>query len=224
MTGEMARTYIEILKKQFGTETDIRNTEFEIWVELNPRLIMPLVAKPKDNFTITYTDNSDYLKVRTTDALKKEIIAFVDMTSKVAEKFWKKEEFSPGGSATGGKSVAAMGINFLAVQEFIEAMPREPGSKYWQEALGLIKAKAKGEVPVKGMKMETDSNRRQHTVIVVKDEEYVGRLTEFAMHSWEALKKWPEARDSLVRSLRVHGAQVDCLFHAEVDRQECPLS
>ena len=44
--------------------------------------------------------------------------------------------------------------------------------------------------------------------LVVKEEGYLNTLNDLTVTAWEGLSAWPEARDSLVRTLMVHGALV----------------
>ena len=79
------------------------------------------------------------------------------------------------------------------------------------EALDLPSAKSevlKGE-PV-----------RATPTVAGKEERYVNLVTELAMHLWEAPAEWPDARDSLLESLTLQGAQVKSEGSSIVKREK----
>ena len=155
---------------------------------------------------VRYTDNSKYVTVYCTNALRENALKLITSILKASTAKWKGVEFPDG--------------IIPETATFIALIPVPMASKCWDEVEKKLKNRDL-QLPVEGLfaslpktdGAEIDENGRiKHPVIIPGEEkngvEFVDKISEYAMDAWERLAEWPDARDSILRTLMVHGARV----------------
>jgi hypothetical protein len=201
MNGLEGRAFGTAVMKALGIMTEPINDQVLFSFKGLLRPLLPGSAKTSDQLSFKYTDGTRYITVYTADALQREVLKILKDAALGAVQIWKGEVTS--------------GDYHTATYKILEHVQRPLESIYWEKALTMIKAEtnvvipgclAKFQPPMDDSKDKT--GRVKHQVVIAKDEPFIHHISDMAMAAWEVLQPWPEARESVVRTLVVHGAQV----------------
>ena len=86
------------------------------------------------------------------------------------------------------------------VSNMLVSMTYPPSSAHWDDVLEVITVNPGGN--------KNGKTERVKRAVVLKNENFADRLSDFALVVKDQFREWPEACASLLKSLERHGAQL----------------
>jgi hypothetical protein len=191
MSGKQGRALIHAMSQKFMLAEELKNTEYSCVINIKGRSIIPEDALPSDEIRVTWTDNTKYLQVRGRSEIRAPI---KDMFATVVQNYMAL--------IVGDMPPNALGEVAQDLLDRIEVSGENP---LWDAVLPKITGGGSSSGTSKAMPA---THVKVPRPVVEKAEPFVDVVSELAREAYTHLAAYPQARDSLMRSLMRHGAQV----------------